>query len=911
MMRRLVMAPLVCLALLGFVAQASPQSAPSIEFDKYELANGLDVILYEDHTIPVVSVNIWYHVGSGNEKPGRSGFAHLFEHMMFQGSEHHDGEYSEPLQKIGGRINGSTNTDRTNYWQNVPSNYLELVLWLESDRMGFLLPAMTQEKLDNQRDVVKNERRQNYENRPYGKWNPLLAEMLFPANHPYSWPTIGYMEDLSAASLEDVSEFFKSYYTPNNASIVIAGDIDPAKTKQLVEKYFGSIPPGPAVERIGTWSPELQQPVTVVSEDDVKLPRLYYAWHAPGFFKPGDAEFDLLASILTSGKTSRLYKSLVYEQEIAQDVTAFQWSRDMGSIFVVWVTAREGHSLDEIQQALDTELYKVMHDGINRDELEDARTAWEASFVRRLDRVGGFGGIADRLNSYNRYLGDPGMFEWDMQRYSKARVKDVLEYARRHLSPDKRATLRIVPRGELEVVASDLERSVMPEGGAEPSFTPPSIQRDALANGLQLLVVEDHSLPLVQTRLVIKSGFAADPGDRPGAASLTAELLDEGTKRRTALEISAEQKRLGANLGTESAFDGSSVSLNVLKNNLDDGLALMADVVLNPTFPAEELERQRKIYLGRIQQEAKQPRTAAIKMFQRTLYGQNHPYGQPFTGSGTEGSIKAITRADLQAFYDANYKPNNAAIIFVGDITLAEAKRKAEGSFGKWKRGRVAAAEVPEPEPVTRTQVYILDKPGAAQSMILAGNLGLKRNAADYRAFQVMNNALGGKFTSRINLNLREDKGYSYGARTIFLGFRGTGPFLVQAPVQTQSTKESIVEILKELRDIVGPRPITEQEVAEAKGNMIKGFPQQFETVGGIANQVGEIVTYDLPDDEWNRYVRELASITPGQATKAARDHLNPDALLIIVVGDREKIEPGIRELGLGEVKYLAAADLE
>jgi zinc protease len=901
-MLSLVSAALVALG----AAPASSQSVPKIDFDHYELDNGLDVILYEDHANPVVSVNVWYHVGSGNEKPGRSGFAHLFEHMMFQGSEHHEGEYFEPLQKIGAFINGSTNTDRTNYVEDVPSNYLELALWLESDRMGFLLPALDEEKFENQRSVVKNERRQNYENQPYGEWYPLLVQAMFPADHPYNWPTIGYMRDLDAATLEDVTDFFKMYYTPNNASIVIAGDFDPAEAKRLVDKYFGSIPPGPPVERITDWSPELKQPIEITSQDNVELPRVYYAWHTPGFFKPGDAEFDLLGNILTDGKTSRLYNSLVYEQELAQDVSAFQWSREMGSVFVINATARPGVELAKVEASLDAQLAKLLSEGITEAELQRAKTTWQASFIRRLEQVGGFGGTANQLNSYNRYLGFPGGFELDFNRYGDATAREVLGYARKHLDPSKRATLRIVPQGQLQMVTTDVDRSRMPEGGPEPSWSPPTIQQGKLDNGLEVMVVEDHKLPLVQANLVVRSGFSADPQGLPGVASLTAELLDEGTSSRNALQLDEEEKRLGAQLGTGSGFDGSQANLNVLRANLDGGLALLADVALNPSFPAEELERQRKIYIGRIAQEAKQPQAAGIKMFQKVLYGEGHPYAQPFTGTGTAESIRAISRDDLVEFYEENYRPNNSALVFAGDITLQEAMRRAGQHFGDWKRGAVAMTEVPRPEPITGTQVYIVDKPGAQQSVIMVGNLGLRRNADDYDAFQIMNNAFGGKFSSRINLNLREDKGYSYGARSIFLGTRGVGPFIVLAPVQTQSTKESIVEILGEYRDIVGTRPLSESEVMEAKGNIIKGMPRQFQSVGGVAGQMANIFQYDLPLDEWSTSLQRLSAITPAQATEAARDHLDPDAVVIVVVGDREAIEPGIKELNLGEVRDLA-----
>jgi zinc protease len=392
--------------------------------------------------------------------------------------------------------------------------------------------------------------------------------------------------------------------------------------------------------------------------------------------------------------------------------------------------------------------------------------------------------------------------------------------------------------------------------------------------------------------------------DRPGAASLTAELLDEGTASRNSLQISEEVKRLGANFGTNSFFDGSGVNLNVLRKNLDPALQLMADVVINPTFPEEELERQRIIYLGRIQQESKEPGTSAFKTYLRLLYGPNHPYGQPFTGSGTESSIKAITRQDLVNYYKANYYPNNAAVVLVGDITLNEAKTKLETIFTKWKQGSVMQQEVPVPAALTSTKMYIVDKPGAAQSVIVAGNLGIRRNAADYIACEVMNNAFGGQFTSRLNLNLREDKGFTYGAGSYFPATRGVGSFICYAPVQTQITREALTEIIKEIRDITGARPLTDTELNDSKNNLIKGFPQRFETSRDIANQFGEIVMYDLPENELSDYIPQVNTINVDVATKAARDHFYPDALLIVVVGDRQQIDAGLRAMNLGEIYY-------
>ncbi|UCC79156.1 MAG: insulinase family protein, partial [Candidatus Zixiibacteriota bacterium] len=742
-----IVMPVTLAILLGSAAIAD--DLPELKFEKYELSNGLDVILHEDHSIPMVSVNIWYHVGSKNEKPGRTGFAHLFEHMMFEGSEHHNTDFSESIGKYGGVENGGTNEDVTMYWENIPSNYLEKILWLEADRMGFLIPAMTQERLDNQRDVVKNERRYRLDNQPYAKSYELVIDLMYPKDHPYSHSVIGSMEDLSAASLEDVQEFFKLYYAPNNASLCIAGDFDPDQTKKWVEKYFGPIPPGAPLDRVEWWIPSLTEVKRASATDKVSLPRLYMLWHTPPYYAPGDAECDLLASILSSGKSSRLYKTLVYEKQIAQDVSATQHSGEISSVFDIVVTAKEGHTLDEIEREVDAILTDLLTNGITVEELERVKTTWESGFVRNLQAVGGFGGRAGKLNSYNTYLGDPGRLLWDRARYTDATVESVMKYTREYIDLNRRGILHIDPQGDLSEAEEKPDMTIQPDAAPEPSFTPPEIQTATLSNGMELYLVENHKLPLVQVNLVVKSGWAADPADRPGAAALTAELLNEGTKNRNALEISDEVQRLGAILNTGSGFDDSYVNLNTLKKNIDPALDLMADIILNPTFPDDELERQRQIYLGRIQQEARQPFTSAYKVFNRELYGADHPYAQPYTGSGTEASIKAISRSGLESFYKSNYLPNNTAAVVVGDITLSEAKSKLEKVFKKWKRGDIAQKGIAEIESLQKTRVCIVDKPGAVQSVIIIGNPGIPRKADDFLATSVMNNALGGQPTSR------------------------------------------------------------------------------------------------------------------------------------------------------------------
>ena len=884
------------------------EKLPEIAFEKYQLPNGLEVILHVDRAIPMVTVNVWYHVGSKNEKKGRTGFAHLFEHLMFEGSEHIP-NYDIPMERIGGTNNGSTSYDRTNYWENLPSNYLEMGLWLEADRLGYLLPVMSQEKLDTQRGVVQNEKRQGVDNQPYGRAQEILLKMLYPSDHPYSWDVIGSLDDLSAASLEDVKDFFRSYYTPNNASLCVAGDFDPAQAKQLIEKHFASIPPGPPIERLKNWVPQLEGIRRTQVTDRIELPRVYMAWHTPALYAPGDAEFDLLSDILSSGKTSRLYQALVYEQEIAQDVRTYQGSREMGSSFHVTVTARAGHTLAEVEQAVDTELKKILEEGVSSEELVQVKVNWEADFVRSLERVGGFGGKADTLNSYNVYLGEPDMFQWDLERYAQVDPEDIQHYAREYLDLNKRVIVRFLPQGDLVSEKDELDRSQEPSPLPEPKFIPPVIQETTLSNGAKLYVIEDHKLPLVQVNLTLRNGWAADPGNRPGAAALTADLLDEGTETRTALKIAEDVRSLGAYFSTSSSFDSSDISLNILKSKLDEGLVLMSDVILNPTFPEEELQRKKKLYLGRIQQEARQPLYTGLKLFFRKLYGEAHPYAQPLTGSGTQASIQAITRRDVVDYYRTHYTPNDAGFILVGDISLQEAQAKLDKAFGSWKGEAASRHQIAEPQPLSSIQIYLVDKPGAAQSVLVVGNLALKRKHPEYLACDVVNNALGGMFTSRLNSNLREDKAYTYGVGSFFMGVRGTGPYLCYTQVQTEFTKESIFEIVKELRDISGERALLGAELKASKDNLIKSFPQNFQTFSAVAAQVDEMFTYDLPQDQWKNYVQAVQAVDEDTALRIAQTYIRHQELLIVVVGDREKIESRIRELNLGQIHIVE--DLE
>lgn len=901
--------PLWVLAALGLSPSLARGSddLPSLACETYTLANGLRVILHEDHGLPTVAVNVWYHVGSKNEKPGRTGFAHLFEHMMFQGSQHHDADYFLPLQKVGGTVNGSTTQDRTNYWENVPSDQLELALWLEADRMGWLLPAMTQERLDNQRDVVKNEKRQG-ENQPYAVVRDLRLQLMYPEGHPYRWPVIGSMDDLSAASLDDVKDFFRQYYAPNNASLCIAGDFDPAAARALVERYFGPIPPGRPVQRVQAWRPRLDGEVRAVAGDDVELPRLYLSWHAPGHFEADEADLQLLADILADGKTSRLYRALVYEQELAQDVSAYLSGNELSGLFQMQVTAREGVELAALEAAVDRELARVRDDGVTKDEVALALAGYETAFVRRLQRVGGFGGKADQLNRYLVLTGTPDYFAADLARYRRATAASVRDAARRWLPPDERGVIHVVPHGKLRAPADDVARDAMPQSAGPVAFAPPEIESAVLPNGLEVCLVRKSGLPLVAATLAVRSGWAADPPQKPGAAALTAEMLDEGTRRHDALALETAARRLGAELSTRSSFDASLVSLNLLQEHLDDGLALMAEVAREPVFAAEEFERQRKLYLGRIRQESSQPTSVAMKLLQEKVFGPGHPYAQPFSGTGTAAGLAALTVDDLRAFHAAHYVAGNAVLCLTGDLTLAQARAAAERIFGDWPTGSPAPAEVPPAAPDRSARIFLVDRPGAQQSAITAAYSAVAVGDPDRVALEILHTALGGQFASRLNLNLREDKGYTYGARTQLSAFVAGGFFGVSTQVHTQHTAATLVEVLGEFAGVRGPRPVGGEELRNCADQMVLGFPQDFETYQGLTGRLAGLVVTGQPRDDWQTYTARVRGVTEADLRRVAERLIRPDDLVFVIVGDRARIEADLRALDIGPVTVVGQA---
>jgi zinc protease len=925
-MNRVLSALPLLLTLAGAPAawaqSTAPQPAaaamPQVRYEKTLLPNGLEVILVEDHRLPIVAVNIWYHVGPANEAPGLTGFAHLFEHMMFAGTRHLPRGLADRLLEGAGATdsNGSTDYDRTNYYDTVPSNQLELALWVHADRMGYLLDVLDQAALSNQQDVVRNERRQSVENRPYGIVEETLNHALFPKTHPYYAAVIGSHADIQSAKLADVRDFFTRYYGPNNASIVIAGDIDKARTRALVAKYFGSFKKSAPVARPQVATPPLTRERRIMVPDRVELPRVYMAWLTPPAFQPGDAELAVTAQILAGGKSSRLYKSLVYEQQIAQEAAAAQNSNALTSTFIVDATARPGHASDELETAIDAELKALRDTGPSDAEVERARNTIETAMLTSIEKLGG-AGLANQINQYNQYTGDPGYLPKDIERLRRVSAADVRRVARAYLQPNARVIVAGVPgkpdfgpdvptppppKTSSIAVAAGINRDeawrrAPPKAGPVPRFTLPQGESFKLPNGLTVIHHPNHALPLVAAELVVKSGSDANPSDHPGLAGFAAQMLEEGTATRSAPRIADEIAQLGAFLGSAASSDASTVSLLALRATFPQALDVLADVVQHPAFPTAEVERQRAARLGELAQQRDDPALVAAVAGAGALYGPNHPYG--YGQLGTEQAIRMTTREDLVRFWRRHYLPGNAALVVSGDITLDELRALATARFGGWERAD-AAVSAPGDPAGSKARLVVVDKPGAPQTALRVTTVAAARKTPDYPAMQVMNAALGGLFSSRINLNLREEKGYSYGVFSSFRYDRTPGPFTIAGSVRTDVTGASVSEIFKEVKGM-RDKPLPGPELAGARDSQVYSLPGQFETNSGIGASLAETYIFDLPADYWRALPDRFRAVTAAQVQTAAQQYLKPEQLKVIAVGDRAAIGPQLQKLGLGQ----------
>jgi zinc protease len=902
---------LIC--LVGWTALIFAQQATLINTDnisiphkKYMLDNGLTLIVHEDHKAPIVAVNIWYHVGSKNEAPGKSGFAHLFEHLMFNGSENFNNDYFKALESIGATdLNGTTNNDRTNYFQNVPVAALDQVLWLESDRMGHLLGVIEQGRLDEQRGVVQNEKRQG-ENQPYGREDELSTKALFPAGHPYSWTVIGSMADLNAASLEDVKTWFKTYYGPDNAVLVVAGDVNSDDAYQKVKKYFGNIPAGPTLARYTVSVPKLKENIRQSYEDRVNEARVSMYWNVPQWGSKEAAYLDVAAAVLSNGKSSRLYKKLRYEDQIAGTVFANNYSAEISGAFNIVANVKQGIDYTKVEDAINGILKEFIEKGPTAEELQRVKSQLFANFIKGLERIGGFGGKSDVLAESAVYGKSPEAYKTYLKYIETATVQDVHQTVKEWLG-GPRYTLICTPYPNYQVSGTEADRSKIPPLSTQPVSSFPNIQTAVLKNGMKIILAKRSDVPTVAIDLMVDAGYAADQFAKPGTANLTMNLLDEGTKTLNALQISDKLQGLGSALNTFSDLDMSYVRMSALKPALDESLDLFADVVLNPGFAEPDFQRLKQDQINSIRREKTQPIQMALRNFPKFLYGEGHAYSQPLTGSGYEETVSKLSREDALKFYDTWLKPNNSTMVVVGDIEMQDLVSRLEKRFDKWKRGDVPKKNISTVTNTKTNKLFLMDRPESQQSVIMAGYITEPYGKINEIARESLMNAFGGDFVSRLNMNLREDKHWSYGAGSFLWDAKGQRMFLAYAPVQTDKTKESAQEIMKEFKAIVADKPLTKEEFERTKNNGVLQLPGRWETNAAVRASLDDIVKYGLPDDYFKTYDKNMRTLTLEEVQKLSKKLITPSELTWFMVGDKSKIIDGLKELGFNEIILIDA----
>lgn len=869
-----------------------------IPYTKYVLQNGLTLIVHEDSKTPTVTAHLIYHVGSKNEPKGRSGFAHLFEHLMFNGSQHFNDDFFKATQQFGAtNQNGTTNTDRTNYYQTVPKEALDSILWLESDRMGYLLGAVDQARLDEQRGVVQNEKRQG-ENQPYGQVFNRITAATYPEEHPYGHTVIGSMEDLEAASLDDVQEWFKNWYGPSNAILVLAGDIKPEDAKARVEKYFGEIPPGPPQAQPKSWVPALAENQREILYDRVAQPRIYVTWNVPELNNPDGELLDHVASALGGDRNARLTKRLVYDEQVATSVNVGNPQSEIAGQFRIVVTAKPDADLAKIEAAINEELARIIATGPTQAEIDKNVVQTVSGMISGLESTSS---KASQLAQWEMIAGEPDGWKASLERLEGATPASVRAAAGRWLTRGS-YTLTVLPFGNPKAFSAAVDRSKMPLPGAVADTAFPAFQTSTLSNGMKVYLVERHDAPQVNVSMVLDTGYPGDPSAiRNGLGGLTANMMDEGTTTRSALQIADEVDRLGGYVGTGGGGEQSVVEFSALTPTVDRVMAIWADVLRNPAFAEGDFARIQAQTVQGIQQQLSNPASIGQRVMSRMLWGDDHPYGRIVSTA----DISGLKPSDAAAFHKAWYGPNNATLFVVGDTTLAEITPKLEAALAGWANAPSKATIVANVARPAKPVVYIVDRPDSVQSTILVGSPQPPRNPAEDTRVSAFNALFGGNFTSRVNMNLREDKGWSYGARSQVSGGRGPRTFMISAPVQTDQTKGALAELRKELTDIVGRKPPTAAELETVRTNTLLGMPSRWETSGAVINSLMDIHQFNLPADYWSNYASTYRAATPADIEAMAKRIIPDQNHVWVIVGDRAKIEKGVRELNLGEIRIV------
>jgi zinc protease len=906
--------------------------AVNIPHEKFTLPNGLTVLVHEDRKAPIVAVSIWYGVGSKNEPKGKTGYAHLFEHIMFNGSENAPGDYFEYTKKIGATdLNGTTWLDRTNYFQTVPTTALESALFLESDRMGYLLNGLTKEKLDNQIGVVSNEKRQG-DNQPFGLVDYKRSETLFPVGHPYHHDTIGSLEDLAAASLDDMKLWFTDHYGPNNAVLVLAGDINAAQAKPLVEKWFGSIKRGKDVPPVNAPIPTLEKPIKIVMKDKIPATRIYRNWIVPGLADPDANALYVAMAALGGLSSSRLDNILVRQEQSAVSVAAYMLPFVHGSLVNIQVDVKPGGDADAVAKRLDEILSEFVAKGPTAEEVQRVATSTIAQQIDGLEQVGGFGGKAVALAEGQLYVGDSNFYKKELQRLAATKPETVKAAMEKWLTrpvleirvePGEREAYQEVAAGsgmrtgtlsapafysppgseDLSgtVGTSFQDRSKFPEPTGTPALDFPAVEETTLKNGIKVFFARRAAVPTVRVAVSFNAGYSADPVDKRGIASMMSTMLLEGTKTLTSTQIAETEEKLGADVNVNSSLDRTVASLRAVKPNLAPSLDLLADVIKNPVFDETEMERVRVQQQTRIKSENNQPQGIAVRTLPPLLYGKGHPYGGPQTGSGYPETVATITKADVSAFHQSWVHPAKAEIFVVGDTSLKEIKPLLEKRFGNWKAAGAAAPakNFTAAIPAAQSKILLVDRPNSPQSLVMAGKVLDAKGSDDLLTLRAANEIFGGDFLSRINMDLRETKGWSYGVRSQVNGAEDRVPFYMFAPVQTNQTGPSIKVLMDQLKDFNGSKPVTPDELDKTiKGNVLE-LPGSYEQSAAVLGQMQADRLNKRPFDYAETIAAKYTALTAKALNDEMRAKIDPSKITWLVVGDAAKVKPQLEALGL------------
>lgn len=926
----LILSLLVLLILSACSSGEKGSEQLSVPFTQYKLDNGLDVILHQDKSDPIVAVAIMYHVGSNREVPGKTGFAHLFEHMMFQQSENvGQDEFFRKIQSAGGTLNGGTGNDQTIYYEVVPKNALEMVLWMESDRMGFLENTVTKSAFANQQNVVQNEKRQSYDNRPYGFNNWVIAKNLYPAGHPYNWTVIGEMEDLFNATVDDVKAFHSKFYVPNNTSIVIAGDFEEDDVKPLLEKYFGEIPAGEKVEDMQPQRVTLAETKKLYHEDNfAKTPQLTMIWPTVEQYSDDSYALDFLAQILGSGKKAPFYKVIVKDKKLAPRAGVYNNSMELAGQFTVSVNANEGTSLAEVENAVFDAFKLFEEEGITERDLEKQKAGLETQFYNGVSSVLS---KSFQLAMYNEFTGSPGFIEQDIAKIKAVTIDDINRVYEKYIKGKPYLATSFVPKGQLDLIAENsvdagiveenvlnatevdqsaiaedeviqktptaFDRSLEPAKGADPEITVPDVWTDQTANGIKVYGIEHNELPLVQYSVVIDGGHLLAPKEKAGVASFLASMLMEGTATKTPEELEEEIDMLGANIYVRAGTENLSVSVNCLTRNYEKTLDLVEEILLQPRWDEEQFELVKLRMINNIKRNQASPNYLASLAFNKLVYGDDNILAIP--EGGTIETIESITMDDLKDFYHKTISPSVAKMHVVGQLDQNRVMAGLQRLSSDWEAFEVVFPEVKKPALPEKSTIYFVDVPGAKQSVINIGHSAIPRSSEDFEKANVINYKLGGSFNGNVNLILREEKGYTYGARSYFTGGKNYGTFEASSSVRTSATKESVQIFKDEIEKYRAS--ISDDDLQFTKDALIKSNARGFETLGALHSMLTDISAYNLPFDYVKQEEAFIKSLTPEMHTSLAQEYLNPDHMFYVVVGDAQTQLPGLKDLGLGD----------